>query len=85
MTLLTIINALSLMTVALLLRCGMLAVRQMAGRAPLAVPMRAISTHPQFRSRVRPAEMLIACQSLRAPPTPLALRRRVYAGVSSLD
>jgi hypothetical protein len=83
--LIAILAGLGLVGFALLWRYGMTAGRRIAGRAPLAVPVCAMASHPRSRARVGPAEMLIASRPLRAPPTLPAHRRRVKPGIFSPD
>jgi hypothetical protein len=75
-----IINGLTLLTIALLLRCGMIAVRQLAGRTALTVPVRAVVISPVSRARARLMAIEAGSLSLSAPPPLPALRRHVNSG-----
>jgi hypothetical protein len=72
-----IFNGLTLLTIALLLRCGMIAVRRLAGRTAMAVPARAGAISPVSHARARLLALEASSLSLRAPPTLPALRRHV--------
>jgi hypothetical protein len=77
-----IFNGLALLTIALLLRCGMIAVRRLAGRAALTVPVCVRSTYSHSRARARLMAIEASSLSLRAPPTLPAQRRHVSSGIS---
>jgi len=77
-----IVNGLALLTIALLMRCGMIAVRRLAGRAALPVPVCAGAIHPHSRARVGLMALEASSLSLRAPPSLPAQRRRVDSGIS---
>jgi hypothetical protein len=77
-----IVDSLMLLTIALLLISGLIAIRRMAGRTPSAMPVRVIARHRPAHARVRPTAFETAGLSLRAPPTLPAQRRRVYPGYS---
>ena|SRR5882762_1894342 len=77
-----ILNSLALLTIALLLRAGLIAVRRFAGQTALAVPVRAQASHPYYCARVRPTACDVDGLLLRAPPILPAQRRRVNPGIS---
>jgi hypothetical protein len=77
-----IVDSLMLLTIALLLHSGMIAIRQLAGRMPLALPVRVIARHSLSQARVRPTAFDTAGLSLRAPPTLPARQRQVNPGIS---